>query len=221
MSENPSTWHHPPTLIKNQTILQSHNLQEIKSISLPQPKVAFSNHPVKIKMFLSRNMTMRSQLVKSLAARQLSTNPHRIGGMTQVPHHAPRRSNVPSNNADAARTANDPTSILYTNVSSVAEHKTPVTAMPSYQVQESPLDFEASVSLPKNFGAGNILVEVEKGAKSVRITGDDAGIHFTKQFGCGGILDLKQFETRFQDGRFFIHAPKIHYMNGNSSLNGL
>mmetsp|Transcript_3321 Transcript_3321/g.6346 ORF Transcript_3321/g.6346 Transcript_3321/m.6346 type:complete len:152 (+) Transcript_3321:117-572(+) len=150
-------------------------------------------------MFL-RNLS--NSMRSSAVARHLSTNPQRISEP------------VMKNMAPVVRT----------NVPHASSLLGPNTVSPSYDIKESPLDYQVSVNLPKNLRAGDLTIEIEKGAKALRITGDSAdenGAHFSKRFSWGGIMDVDRLQTNMDNGRIVIQAPKVHYLNGNSFLNSV
>jgi len=140
---------------------------------------------------------MRSNAV----ARYFSTNPQRIS--QPVMNMAP---------------------IVRTNVPHASSLLGPNTVSPSYDIRESPLSYEVSVNLPQNLEAGDLTVEIEKGAKALRLTGAANslnGTQFSKRFSWGGIMDVDRLQTIVENGRVVIQAPKIHYLNGNSFVNSM
>ena len=141
---------------------------------------------------LLRNLTMKSQATKAIVVRQLSTNPHRADPMVLA------------------------TPLLRTNVPPAASLLTPVTAAPAYDIKESPLHYQVAVNIPKAVEAGQLTVEIEQGAKALRVTGSSSTDNFAKRFSWGGTMDVDRLTTELQDGVLVIRAPKIHYLNGNS-----
>lgn len=112
--------------------------------------------------------------------------------------------------------------VIRTNVPPAASLLAPTTVAPSYDIKESPLNYQVSVKLPNNLKADDLTIEIEQGAKSLRVTGDSAdenGNFFSKRFSWGGMMDVDRLQTSTTDGNIVIQAPKIHYLNGNSFLN--
>mmetsp|Transcript_18638 Transcript_18638/g.35452 ORF Transcript_18638/g.35452 Transcript_18638/m.35452 type:complete len:171 (-) Transcript_18638:124-636(-) len=88
----------------------------------------------------------------------------------------------------------------------------PTTAAPGYEIKESANLFEVAMKVPHDLAAGNLKIEVEDGAKALRIVGDapDAhGTHFIKRFTAGSALDVEKLQSNFVDGYFVIQAPKM------------
>jgi len=87
----------------------------------------------------------------------------------------------------------------------------PTTAAPGYEINESATLFEVAIKVPHDLAAQNLKVEVEDGAKALRVVGDapDAnGTHFVKRFTAGSALDVNKLQSNFVDGYFVIQAPK-------------
>ena len=144
-------------------------------------------------MMLSRAFAkpMQSQLIKSLAARQLSTNPLRADMVFDTP-------------------------LLRTDVPSTASYTAPVTASAPYDIKESPLHYQVAVNIPKGIEAGDLTIEIEHGAKALRVSGNSARGNFSKRFAWGGTMDVDRLTTDMKNGVLYIQAPKIHFLNGNS-----
>lgn len=93
----------------------------------------------------------------------------------------------------------------------------PTTASPGYDIKESANLFEVAMKVPHDVAAGNLKVEVEDGAKALRIVGDvpDAnGSHFIKRFTAGSALDVDRLQSNLLDGYFIIQAPKLQHLRG-------
>lgn len=148
-------------------------------------------------MIFIRNLTARTQAIKTMAVRQMSTNPQRIAPF--------------SVGSPLLRNEVPPSSSFAT---------TSVTTSPAYDIKESPFSYEVSLKMPSGMKSENLAIDVEQGAGAFRVSGGADDVKFAKRFSLGGVLDIERLTTTLNDGFLVIQAPKIHHLNGNSPLLG-